>query len=54
MAYQLILPRKGEVAPEVTEGEEHATAVTLPSPLRLASASHLPLAGEDQLVSHPR
>ena len=43
----LILPREGEVAPKVTEGEDHATNVTPFLPLRLASASHLPLAGED-------
>ncbi len=42
-----ILPRQGEVAPKVSEGEEHATAVILFLPLRLANASHLPLAGED-------
>ncbi len=43
-----ILPRKGEVAPKVTEGEGHATAVIPCLPLRLARASHLPLAGEDR------
>jgi hypothetical protein len=41
-------PRQGEVAPKVTEGEDHETAVIAFRPLRLASASHLPLAGEDQ------
>ena len=43
-----ILPRQGEVAPQVTEGEGSGTAVTPFLPLRLASASHLPLAGEDR------
>jgi hypothetical protein len=41
-----ILPRKGEVAPKVTEGEDTEQRLSCP-PLRLASASHLPLAGED-------
>jgi len=44
----MILPRQGEVAPKVTEGEDHETAVIAFLPLFLASASHLPLAGEDQ------
>ncbi|TCP72582.1 hypothetical protein C8J43_101322 [Sphingomonas sp. PP-CE-1G-424] len=42
----MILPRQGEVAPKVTEGED--TEQRFPFlPLRLARASHLPLAGED-------
>ncbi len=41
-----ILPRKGEVAPKVTEGEDTEQTCRMP-PLRLARASHLPLAGED-------
>ena len=44
----MILPRKGEVAPKVTEGEDTGRGFALTSPLRLAIASHLPLAGEDQ------
>ncbi len=28
----LILPRQGEVAPQVTDGEEHETCVVAPSP----------------------
>ena len=44
----VILPRQGEVAPKVTEGEDHATAVIAFLPLLLASAGHLPLAGEYQ------
>ena len=47
-----ILPRQGQVAPKVTEGEGHATAVIPYLPLRLASAIHLPLAGEDR-KRHP-
>jgi hypothetical protein len=31
-AIRTILPRQGEVAPKVTEGEEHTTAVSLTSP----------------------
>ena len=29
---RLILPRQGEVAPQVTDGEEHETYVVAPSP----------------------
>ena len=43
-----ILPRQGEVAPKVTEGEACDHPRFRVRPLRLASASHLPLAGEDQ------
>ncbi|SFO19644.1 hypothetical protein SAMN05428984_2682 [Sphingomonas sp. OK281] len=44
------------MAPKVTEGEERATTVTPYLPLRLARASHLPLAGEDAIEGrlHPR
>ncbi len=45
----MILPRKGEVAPKATEGEDAATVVIAVLPLRLARARHLPLAGEDQI-----
>ncbi len=41
-----ILPRQGEVAPQVTEGRVRNSGYPV-LPLRLASASHLPLAGED-------
>ena len=43
-----ILPRQGDVSPKVTEGEERTTVDIAYLPLRLASASHLPLAGEDR------
>jgi hypothetical protein len=39
------------VSPKVTEGEDTEQAFRLPPPFRLASASHLPLAGEDQYQS---
>ena len=42
-----ILPRKGEVA-RSDGGGGHGTAVIANLPLRLAGASHLPLAGEDR------
>ncbi len=45
-----ILPRQGEVAPEASEGEGTEQTFRLP-PLRLASARHLPLAGEDHSAS---
>jgi hypothetical protein len=45
-----ILPRQGEVAPKATEGGGHGTEVCVYRPLRLASASHLPLAGEDRNI----
>jgi hypothetical protein len=45
-----ILPRKGEVAPKVTDGEDTDSSYPV-RPLRLASASHLPLAGEDFSVA---
>jgi hypothetical protein len=41
-----ILPRQGEVAPKVTEGGTRNKGFPY-LPLRLASASHPPLAGED-------
>ena len=45
----MILPRQGEVAPKAPEGEDTEQRFSLTSPLRLANASHLPLAGEDRL-----
>ena len=42
-----ILPRQGEVSPKGDGGGGHGTEVIPFLPLRLASASHLPLAGED-------
>ena len=41
-----ILPRQGEVA-RSDGGGGHGTMAVAYLPLRLASASHLPLAGED-------
>ena len=48
LSHSEILLRKGGVAPKATEGEDHATGVCPYLPLCLASASHLPLAGEDR------
>jgi hypothetical protein len=40
-----ILPRQGEVAPKATEGEDHATAVTLSSPSVWQAPATSPLRG---------
>jgi hypothetical protein len=46
----LILPRQGEVSPSGDGGGGHGTKVFPYRPLRLASAIHLPLAGEDRSI----